>query len=158
MSQTAAAATGDDRIELGEMAGSIGFLLRIAQVQVFEEFYEALSAHDMKPGEFTVLWVIHLNPGLRQGTIARALRIKPAHMTKLVARLADAGYVSRITPADDRRSVRLMLTSSGKAFVRKNRDELINFHKAERSRLDDDEFVQFAALLRKFTGIPEARP
>lgn len=157
MNQTAAT-LDEDVIELGEMAGSLGFLLRIAQVQVFDEFYAALSVHGMKPGEFTVLWVIHLNPGLRQGTIARALHIKPAHMTKLVARLADAGYISRIIPTDDRRSVRLMLTSTGKAFVRKNRDDLINFHKAERSRLDDDEFEQFAALLRKFTGIAEARP
>jgi len=148
----------DDVVDLGELGASLGFLIRIAQVQSFEAFYKALEKHGLKPGEFTVLWVIGLNPGLRQGAVGRRLSIKPAHMTKLVQRMVSAGYVKRTVPANDRRSVRLTLTPSGEAFVAKNRKELLNRHKAERSALSDAEFAQLVRLLRKLTGMDGTVP
>ena len=82
-----------DDIDFGEMRGSLGLLLRLAQVKVFDSFFENLSKHGLKPGEFTMLWVIGLNPDTKQGLVARRLRIKPAHMTKLVQRNVDKGLV-----------------------------------------------------------------
>ncbi len=143
----------EERLDYGALAESVGFLLRIAQVQSFDMFFEHLSAKGLKPGEFTLLWVVGLNPGLRQGTLARQLRIKPAHMTKLVQRLVSAGYLSRQVPEDDRRSVRLALTPGGEAFVASRRDAFLQFHAAERAALTDDEFRQLTALLGKLTGI-----
>ena len=105
--------TGEETIEFGEMANSLGLMIRLAQVRLFDAFYQNLAHHGLKPGEFTVLWVIGLNPGARQGLVARKLRIKPAHMTKLIQRAVDKGLVERIVPADDRRSVRLQLTGEG---------------------------------------------
>ena len=67
-------------------------------IALFEIFFEKLAHHGLKPGEFTMLWLIGLNPDTRQGDIARRIRIKPAHMTKLVGRAVDAGLVTRIVP------------------------------------------------------------
>ena len=83
-----------DEIDFGEMGHSLGLLLRLAQIRVFEIFFEKLAHHGLKPGEFTMLWLIGLNPDTRQGDIARRIRIKPAHMTKLVSRAVDAGLVT----------------------------------------------------------------
>lgn len=146
----------DDRVELGEITGSLGFLLRMAQLHAFDYFFQTLGEYDLRPGEFTVLWVIGLNPGLRQGTIARRLNIKAAHMTKLVQRLVNAGWVNRTVPEDDRRSVRLTLTADGEAFVARYRDRFLHAHLAERSNLTGEEAETLIALLRRYTGLEEA--
>lgn len=146
----------DERVALGEITGSLGFLLRMAQLKAFDFFFRTLEDEDLRPGEFTVIWVIHLNPGLRQGTFARHLKIKPAHMTKLIARLVDQGLVHRAVPEDDRRSVRLSLSPEGNAFVERYRDQFLHLHLAERSNLSPEEAQTLIHLLRRYAGIEES--
>ena len=157
MSQPAQEALAEEAIRLGELSSSLGFLLRIAQVKVFGEFFENLAKHGLKPGEFSVLWVIDLNPGLRQGVLAEQLRIKPAHMTKLVQRMVEAGYASRAVPPDDRRSVRLSLTDAGREFVRANRSAFLAFLRAERQSLPETDYRHLVRILRRFTGVGESQ-
>jgi DNA-binding MarR family transcriptional regulator len=157
MNQLAQEQLEEEAVDLGEITGSLGFLLRMAQLKAFDFFFRTLAEHDLKPGEFTVLWVIGLNPGLRQGTFARTLRIKPAHMTKLVQRLVNANFVSRTIPEDDRRSVRLALTAEGEAFVARYRDNFLHVHLTERSDLTGDEAEALLSLLRKYSGFEEPR-
>ena len=144
-----------ENVDLGDLPASLGFLLRLAQVQVFQAFFNALSERGLKPGEYTVLRVIGLNPGTRQGVIARALKIKPAHMTKLVQRMVVAGLVERIIPPDDRRSVNLILTDTGRSFIGAHEAELKHFQQTEGAGLSDDEFAQLLKLLQKLTGLGE---
>lgn len=146
----------NDTVNLGEITTSLGFLLRMAQLRAFDFFFDTLGAHEIRPGEFTVLWVIGLNPGSRQGTIARRLNIKPAHMTKLVSRLVAAGWVTRTIPVNDRRSVRLALTAEGEAFVAHYRERFLQAHLAERSNLSADEAETLIALLRRYAGLEDA--
>jgi len=148
---------GTEPIRFGEIGSSLGFLLRLAQVRTFDAFFDQLSAHGLKPGEFTMLWVIGLNPDVRQGAIARKLRIKPAHMTKLVQRAVDAGLVERRVPDSDRRSVRLRLTRGGERFVADNRPDFLDFLKKERANLSDAEFGTLISLLQKLNGMESAR-
>lgn len=142
-----------DFIEFGEMGHSLGLLLRLAQIRVFDIFYQKLAHHGLKPGEFTMLWLIGLNPDTRQGDIARRIRIKPAHMTKLVGRAVDAGLVTRTVPEDDRRSVRLRLTSKGQAFVDEKKREFLSYLKHENIGLSGKDFAELVRLLRVFNGM-----
>jgi len=140
----------EEQVELGELSSTLGFLLRLAQVQVFQSFYNTFAGQCMKPGEITVLRLIGLNQGLRQGVIAKTLMIKPAHMTKLVQRLVDAGYARRTVPPEDRRSVYLSLTSIGRTFVDSHERALQDFERHERRGFTEAEFEQFLSLLQKF--------
>ena len=144
--------TTEEQVNIGELHGSLGFLLRMAQIKVFKMFFARLSRVQLKPGEFTVLWVIGLNPELKQGTVARYLSIKPAHMTKLVARLVALGYVERRIPEDDRRAVHLSLTKSGHRFVDSNREAFLEVMNHEREVLSDTEFAELMRLLHKIVG------
>lgn len=145
-----------DRIELGALSSSLGFLLRMAQLRAFSTFYKHLGKYGLKPGEFSVLSVIGDNPGLPQGTIARKLRIKPAHMTKLMRRMMDAGYVDRETDPVDRRVVHLRLTQAGADFVDSHRAEFLNQKKSEHAPLSDEEVEQLLHLLRKYAGLDQS--
>jgi DNA-binding MarR family transcriptional regulator len=147
----------EEAIDFGEMGNSLGLLLRLAQVRVFEIFFEKLAHHGLKPGEFTMLWLIGLNPDTRQGDIARRIRIKPAHMTKLVSRAVDAGLVTRIVPEDDRRSVRLRLTSAGERFVAERKSDFTTYLAEENIGLSDDDFAELVRLLRIFNGMEQGQ-
>ena len=109
----------DDTLDLGDLPRSLGFMLRLAQISSFAHFFREFADCDVKPGEFTVIWVIGLNPGVKQGALARTLHIKPAHMTKLVQRMVRDGLVRREIPSEDRRSVRLSLTPAGEAHLKR---------------------------------------
>lgn len=156
MNRALTPALDEDDIDFGEMAGSLGLLLRLAQVKVFDSFFENLAHHGLKPGEFTMLWLIGLNPETRQGVIARRLRIKPAHMTKLVSRAVDKGLVERIVPDEDRRSVMLRLTEKGRRFVAEKKPEFLNFIAKENTAFDAAEFSTLVRLLQKFNGMKGA--
>lgn len=138
--------------DLGQLTGTLGFLLRIAQIDAFEMFYDWLRETEVKPGEFTVLYVLQRNPGIRQGVVGATLRIKRAHMTKLIRSLEGRGLVMRRIPDDDRRAVELTLTPAGDAFVTRYADAALMQADREASRLAPEESAELIRLLRKFTG------
>jgi len=139
----------EETVDLGALGQSIGFLLRLAQTRAYDQFFAEFAGTDVRPGEYSVLWVLSLNPGVKQGTLARTLNIKPAHMTKLVERLVRAGQVRRDTPPEDRRSVRLTLTEAGTAHVEGHSARFHSVHRSERIGLTDAEVAQLLTLLGK---------
>ena len=146
-----------EEVALGPLANSLGLLVRMSKVRIFESFFEALSHYDLKPGEFSVLWIISINPGVRPGAIAQRLLIRPAHMTKLISRLVALGYVTRRVPADDRRAVELFLSEEGERFVAGAKAEFFGYSKDPDGRLTQPEMQQLLTLLRKYVGIEEPK-
>ena len=147
----------EETVDLGELNRSVGFMLRMTQVRAYAQFFRAFAETDVRPGEFTVLWVLAQNPGLRQGTLARTLMIKPAHMTKLVQRLVDEGFVTRTVPPEDRRAVNLTLTDAGAAHIERHQALFNSVHSPANVGLTDREYAQLLTLLGKMTfkDLPE---
>lgn len=142
-------------INLGKLAHSLGFLMRMAQIETFESYHTELGKHGLKPGEFSTCWLISRYPGVRQGLVARSLRIKLAHMTKLVRNLEERDFLTREIPDDDRRSVLLHLTPNGQEFVQTYQDAFFENFLAKDSNMTADEVTTLVSLLQKFTGIRE---
>jgi len=148
-----AAPESDGAVSLYELEESLGFLLRISQVRAYERFYAAFDEIELRPGEFSVMWVILRNPGVRHGLLAETLGIKPAQMTKMIRRLEVQDRIRRVIPDDDRRSVRLYLTAGGKAFVREHRDAFFGHDDYHNHGLSEAECRQLAHLLRRYSGV-----
>ena len=140
-------------LALGPLTTSLGFLVRMSQIEIFGLFYETLGRLGLKPGEFSVLWVVHLNPGVRQGAVAETLRIKPAHMTKLVRAFELDGMIARHIPDTDRRGIELRLTEKGEGFVRDYAEAFFSYTQNEANRLTPAEARQLISLLQKFTRL-----
>lgn len=139
----------NDTLEMGSLTQSLGFLVRLAQVRMYDLFFAGFEGSDVRPGEITMLWVLDLNPGVRQGVVARELNIKPAHMTKLVQRLVREGHIKRRVPPEDRRSVLLSLTDQGKQRLESLRQTFLTIHGSESIGLTIQETEQLRALLHK---------
>ncbi|AXV16946.1 MarR family transcriptional regulator [Neorhizobium sp. SOG26] len=142
-----------DDVDLGRLDSALGFLLRMAQLKVYERFFETLGDKDLKPGEFSVLWVISRNPGIRQSVLGQRLMIKRAHMTKLIRGFEDRGLVTRRVPDEDRRAVEITLTPEAAARVEKAAEWFFDFEDAVGNNLSSAEQKQLTLLLRKIVGL-----
>lgn len=144
-----------DQVKLGELSHSLGFLLRLAQLRAFDDFFSENGPQGLKPGEFSVLWVIARNPGIRQSVLGQRLMIKRAHMTKLIRAMEDAGFVARRIPDCDRRAVELTLTPAGEREVEKAGALFFDYEQRTGAPLDASEQAALLALLKKYVGLHE---
>ena len=111
------APTTADQVAFGPLAGLAGFMLRLAQLQLFESFFRDFGERGITPGQMGILIALGENPGVRQGVLADALHIKWSNMAKIVRLFEDQGLIERRVPARDRRAVELRLTDKGRAAV-----------------------------------------
>jgi DNA-binding MarR family transcriptional regulator len=112
-------------LDLGPLPELIGYVLRRAQLVVFQDFFNAFAPFDISPAQFSVLTVIERNPGLTQSQVAEALGIKRTNFVGLLDEL------ERRQAARDKRSYALYLTTEGAALMRKLKPVL----KAHESRM-----------------------
>ncbi len=101
------------KIDLAELNGLAGFLLRRAQLWTFQDFIRTLAPLDIRPAQFSVLAVIDANAGLSQMALAQALGIERAGLVRLLDGLEARGFLTRVPSTVDRRSHALYLTGEG---------------------------------------------
>ena len=104
-------------IDLGPLPHLVGYMLRRAQLAVFQDFWRGYAELDIRPAQYAVLIVIERNPGLRQSQISSALNIKRANLVALLDSLEGRGLAKRVPVATDRRSYALHLTDDGAALM-----------------------------------------
>ena len=143
---------GRDDVDLGASAELAGFMLRMSQLKLFESFFAHLGDEGVRPGEITILMAIGRNPGIRQGVLADALKIKWSNMAKIVRQLEDAGLLTRAVPPSDRRAVELFLTDKGRALSERLLPRLFASDRAAMANLSDSECRTLLALLHKLVG------
>jgi DNA-binding MarR family transcriptional regulator len=105
--------------ELPEMASIIGYMLRRAQLTVFQDFIESFAKLKLRPAEFSVLNLIAQTPGQKQTEVAEKLGIKRANFVALMDGLERRGFAERRKSPEDKRSHSLHLTPEGERFVEK---------------------------------------
>src|SRR3954466_4956906 len=108
-----------DTVDLGPLPDQIGYVLRRAQLVVFQDFFNAFAPFDISPAQFSVLTVIERNPGLTQSQVAAALGIKRTNFVGLLDELERRVLAERRQSARDKRSYALCLTGEGVALRRK---------------------------------------
>jgi DNA-binding MarR family transcriptional regulator len=118
-------------LDLGPLPELIGYVLRRAQLVVFQDFFQACAPFNISPAQFSVLTVIERNPGLTQSQVAAALGIKRTNFVGLLDALERRALAERRQAARDKRSYALYLTTDGAALMRKLKPVL----KAHESRM-----------------------
>lgn len=109
-------------IDLGGLTGHLGYLIRRAQLWVFQDFIRTLAAADIRPAQYSVLTVIGANPGLSQMALAHALDIERARVVHLIDALEARKLVTRQASRHDRRSHALHLTAEGQRTLARVKD------------------------------------
>lgn len=102
------------RLAASELAGSIGFLLRLANGVAMGQLGQRFETLGMRQSLYSVMLIIHENPGLKQQEVGQTLSIQQPNLVSLVNELVNEGLVQRTINADDRRSYSLVLTPTGR--------------------------------------------
>jgi DNA-binding MarR family transcriptional regulator len=102
------------RLAASELAGSVGFLLRLANGVAATELGQRFEALGLRQSLYSVLLIISENPGLKQQEVGQTLSIQQPNLVALVNELVSEGLVLRTVNADDRRSYSLSLTPAGR--------------------------------------------
>lgn len=100
-----------------DLEHNIGFLLRLAQLAVFQDLIIALRPWGLRVTDFSVLMIIGREPGLNQQAVSAALKIQPPNLAAIVERLRRQNLIRRSPVAADRRSHALQLTPDGEALL-----------------------------------------
>lgn len=99
--------------QMPPLADSVGFLIRVVQLQSFQLFYRRFEGSGLSTGALITLGAIHANPGIRHGVLADALMIKRPNFTKMINGLERDGLISREAPRGDKRTTALFATKKG---------------------------------------------
>jgi DNA-binding MarR family transcriptional regulator len=113
------ARAASDTVDLGNLPGLIGYMLRRAQLAVFQDFARTYAKFGIRPAQYAVLTIIERNPGLKQKDVSEALGIKRANFVAMCDELEKLGLAMRRQVATDRRSYALHLTRKGELLMKK---------------------------------------
>jgi DNA-binding MarR family transcriptional regulator len=106
-------------IDLGGLDQFTGYVVRRAQVWMFQDFKRVLKELDITPAQFSVMKIVAANPGIAQARVAEALFIERARLVQMLDRLEVAGLIRRARSSTDRRSHALHLTEQGARLLAK---------------------------------------
>jgi DNA-binding MarR family transcriptional regulator len=122
---------------------------------VTERVQRALAAADLPPlSWFEVLWAVKRSPTgrPRMSELAAWLTLSRGGITKLVDRLEEAGYLERVSCAQDRRSLHAELTPAGERMLDELRTAYAGEVERHLSTLTAEEAELVTAALGKVTS------
>jgi DNA-binding MarR family transcriptional regulator len=114
-------------VSLKRLKSLAGYLIRQAQLWVFEDFNETLAPLDIRPVQYSILTVIRENPGLSQMALSQVLGIVRSGVVPPLDELESRRLLKRTAHASDRRSHALHLTTEGSALLERA-DALVQQH------------------------------
>ncbi|HZE54340.1 MAG TPA: MarR family transcriptional regulator [Bradyrhizobium sp.] len=128
-------ATQDTPIQLGELAGLLGYSLKRAQLKIFEDFLRCVAPLQLTPAQFSVLLLLDRNPGRNQTEIANTLGILRPNFVAMLDGLESRDLCARMRSTYDRRSHILVLTEKGRVVLARAKKLVAAKHEARLNEL-----------------------
>src|SRR5215472_17153259 len=133
--ESADATSEASALQLGELSELVGYLLKRAQLRIFEDFLRCVAPLQLTPAQFSVLLLLDRNPGRNQTEIANTLGILRPNFVAMLDGLESRDLCTRVRSANDRRSHILALTEKGKAVLARAKKLVANKHEARLNEL-----------------------
>lgn len=125
----------------------LGSRLRLAMARLVRRARQEATTAEMTPSMLSAVSVIANLGSPTLGELAAAERVTPPTVTKIVARLEDAGLVVREQDPNDRRIARARLTDAGRRFVDRTRSRAGAYMARRLKTLSEDEREVLAAAV-----------
>ncbi|WP_117216354.1 MarR family winged helix-turn-helix transcriptional regulator [Pseudomonas coronafaciens] len=127
----------------------IGYAMRRAQLKLFQNLIGRLSAHDLRPAQFSALAIIEQNPGLMQADLAKALAIEPPQVVPLLNKLEERALAVRVRCKPDKRSYGIFLSKTGETLLRQLKQIALDSDLDATAALNQQERQDLLRLLKK---------
>ena len=131
------------------LSDHVGFMLRRAQLSVFQDFQQRTEGFGLTPAGYSVLAILDRHPGMRQNKLTGLLALKPANCVTLINGLERRGLVLREKVKVAGRAVALSLTGDGTALLAEVNVQVEEHLALMRQRLGGEDLAELLRLLRK---------
>ena len=120
---------------------------RKAQCTLKHALKPLLEEFSLTKVDARIIMVIQRNMALSKAELATHLSFEPASLTRSLDRLVDRGIIERKTDEQDKRFVRLQLTSTGDKLVKQYKQQVRKVWRAAFSGLSDESIENFRSVL-----------
>lgn len=139
-------------ISLGYLGDTLGFPVRLVQVEIFKDFALAMGELGVTPATFSVMEVLRANPGITQSKLAAIVKLDRSSVVPLLDKLEKRGIVSRHASTTDRRHNHLYLTDEGAQLLAQAAERVRIHDERFNAPLSPQERKTLIALLSKLTA------
>ncbi len=136
-------------IDTSYLESLLGYNARRASLVIIEHFVRGMAEFDLRPVDFSVLSIIHHNPGVTSRQLCSVLSILPPNLVGLIKDLESRGLIERRPHPLDRRAQGLHLTAVGSEWMPKAEDRASELERQAAQALSAAEQAQLIQLLQK---------
>ncbi len=138
-----------DQVDTRYLQSLLGYNARRAALTIIESFLERMTEFGLRPVDFSVMSVIHHNPGVTSRQLCAALNLLPPNLVGLVQSLEARGLIQRLPHPTDGRAVGLHPTSEGLTLMAQAEQAATDLEVDCTSRLSPAERRTLLGLLQK---------
>ena len=142
-------------IDMSGLDGTIGFLLKRAQLAFSRELDRIFAEFDITAVQFSALTVVENNPGITQSDLAAALEVERPRMVPVLDKLEGRGLAVRRADPNDGRSRRIHLTAAGVALLNELQRRFSQLESRVATAMGKSERDRFVEALRAVIEIPD---
>jgi len=138
-----------DLVDTRFLESLVGYNVRRASLTLIEGFLERMAGFDLRPVDFSVMSVIHHNPGITSRQLCATLNLLPPNLVRLIQSLEFRGLVSRLPHPHDGRALGLHATQKGRAMLMQAEQAASDLEIERTHRLSPAQRKTLMALLQK---------
>jgi len=138
-----------DKVDTTYLQTLLGYNARRAALTIIEGFLERMAEFGLRPVDFSVMSVIHHNPGVTSRQLCAALNLLPPNLVGLVQSLEARGLIHRLPHPTDGRAMGLHPTPQGQALMQQAEQAATDLEIERSARLTTAQRKTLLDLLQK---------
>ena len=107
-----------DQVDARYLQSLVGFNARMAALKIIGQFVPRMAGFGLRVVDFSILSLIHHNPGITSRQLCDALNLLPPNLVGKIGALERRGLLLRRPHPLDGRAQSLQLTAEGQALMR----------------------------------------
>ncbi|BEP30052.1 MarR family winged helix-turn-helix transcriptional regulator [Helicovermis profundi] len=125
------------------------FIKEISVISRYSHIYlkNNLKGYDLGSGQFMHLMVLYRNPNINQDTLSKIINIDKGTTAKVVKKLLENGYITRIPSENDKRSYNLNLTEKALKLKKETSKIKKNWNSIILNNISQNDFEIFIKTL-----------
>lgn len=126
-----------------------GYNTRRAALAIINNFMLQMQEYELSPVDFSVLSVVHHNPGVTSRQLCHALGLLPPNMVVFLKQFEKRGLLQRTRHPSDGRAMALSLTPKGKHLMARAEKTAKASDLGATAQLSEKEQIILMRLLKK---------
>ncbi len=143
------AVTAVDQVDTAYLQSLLGYNARRAALTIIEGFLERMAEFGLRPVDFSVMSVIHHNPGVTSRQLCAALNLLPPNLVGLIQSLEARGLIHRQPHPTDGRAMGLHPTPEGAVLMQQAEQAASELEIERSARLSPAQRKTLLELLQK---------